>query len=173
MVPSPFLEELTPLRQAGLHQPGDREDIGHPVQLEDRGEPAAFPNWQRRSVLQEEYTDIEEILNADIEGMSGIRSALDLQACRTVLRSHTPSQKREFWVTELDDYLKCPYDYYVKHVLGIEPLEEVTEDISPLDRGSKVHAILRNFYLSWNRPVTPRTRDEARALLQKACGLCL
>jgi ATP-dependent helicase/DNAse subunit B len=34
-------------------------------------------------------------------------------------------------------------------------------------RGSKVHAILRNFYLSWTRPVTRETRDEARTLLRK------
>ena len=43
----------------------------------------------------------------------------------------------------------------------------MTEDISPLDRGSKIHAILRNFYLSWNRTVTRETRDEAQALLRK------
>ena len=75
-------------------------------------------------------------------------------------------KKREFWVTELDDYINCPYDYYVKHVLGIEPLEEVTEDISPLDRGSKVHAILRNFYLSWSVPVMKKNRQEAETLLK-------
>ena len=62
-------------------------------------------------------------------------------------------------------YLKCPYDYYVTKILGIEPLEEVTEDLTPLDRGSKVHAILRNFYLSWNKAITRDTIGEARLLL--------
>ena len=36
-----------------------------------------------------------------------------------------------------------------------------------MDRGSKVHAILRNFYLSWTKPVTREVRDEARSLLRK------
>jgi ATP-dependent helicase/DNAse subunit B len=81
--------------------------------------------------------------------------------------SITPHIKREFWVTELDAYLNCPYDYLITNVLGIEPLEEVTEDISPLDRGSKVHAILRNFYLSWRKTITRENRDEAKALLRK------
>jgi len=75
--------------------------------------------------------------------------------------------KREFWVTELDRYLRCPYDYYVANVLGLEPLEEVSEDISPLDRGSKVHAILRDFYRSWDGPVTTENRNSAQALLRQ------
>ncbi|HEX9112922.1 MAG TPA: PD-(D/E)XK nuclease family protein, partial [Nitrospirota bacterium] len=45
--------------------------------------------------------------------------------------------------------------------------EEVTEDISPLERGSKVHTVLRNFYLSWTGPVSRERRDEARALLKR------
>jgi RecB family exonuclease len=51
------------------------------------------------------------------------------------------------------------------HVLGLGPMEEVTEDITPSDRGSKVHSILRNFYRSWNKPVTDANRPEAAALL--------
>ncbi len=108
----------------------------------------------------------QDILNAGLEGLAGIRSALETRPAEPTT-SVAPQQKREFWVTELDDYLNCPYQYYVRHVLGIEPLEEVTEDISPLDRGSKIHAILRNFYLSWNRAVTRETRDAAQAFLRK------
>ncbi|HEY6012008.1 MAG TPA: PD-(D/E)XK nuclease family protein, partial [Nitrospirota bacterium] len=50
------------------------------------------------------------------------------------------------------------------------PLEEVSEDISPIDRGSKVHAILRNFYRSWNKPVTSENRAEASGLLSEIAG---
>jgi ATP-dependent helicase/nuclease subunit B len=74
-------------------------------------------------------------------------------------------------VTELDDYLQCPYDYYVKHVLRLRPLEEVSEDISPLDRGSTVHAILHSFYKEWDRPVTACDRNDAQALLQKLAAV--
>jgi ATP-dependent helicase/nuclease subunit B len=72
-------------------------------------------------------------------------------------------------VTELDDYISCPYDYYIKQVLRIQPLEEVTEDISPLERGSKVHGILKKFYddAFGKRPVTPENREEARTILKK------
>jgi RecB family exonuclease len=45
-------------------------------------------------------------------------------------------------------YARCPFAYYVRHLLGIEtvtPPEEVAA-LPPADRGRLVHAILRAFY---------------------------
>ena len=53
----------------------------------------------------------------------------------------------------------------MKRVLRITPLEEVSEDISALDRGSKVHSILRRFYEEWTGPVTAGNREKAKELL--------
>jgi ATP-dependent helicase/nuclease subunit B len=165
VVPSPFLEELTPLKTAGLLNRGIEKTSGiqFSLKIEDS---RSIPELAKAIGLAGERKGLDEILNANIEGLSGIRSALAYKPEERA-QGITPFVKREFRVTELDDYLKCPYDYYVKYVLRIEPLEEVTEDLSPRDRGSKVHAILRNFYLSWTRPVTQEARDEERALLRK------
>jgi ATP-dependent helicase/nuclease subunit B len=165
MVPSPFLEELTPLRKAGLLNRGigKASGIQFSLRIEDS---RSIPELAKAISLAGDRKGLNEILNTNIDEMSGIRSALAYKP-EEHIQGTTPFVKREFWVTELDDYLKCPYDYYVKNVLRIEPLEEVTEDLSPMARGSKVHAILRNFYLSWTRPVTKEARDEARALLGK------
>jgi ATP-dependent helicase/DNAse subunit B len=165
VVPSPFLEELTPLKKAGLLNRGSEKTSGiqFSLKIEDSH---SIPELAKTISLAENVKGIQNILNAGIEGLSGIQSAIDYKPAEST-PSIVPQQKREFWVTELDVYLNCPYDYYITNILGIEPLEEVTEDISPMDRGSKVHAILRNFYLSWNKPVTRESRDEARALLRK------
>ena len=165
VVPSPFLEELTPLKKAGLLNRGIEKTSGiqFSLKIEDS---RSIPELSKALGFAGAIKGLNEILNANIEGVSGIRSALSYKPEERA-QGTTPLIKREFWVTELDDYLKCPYDYYVKYVLGIRPLEEPTEDISPMDRGSKVHAILRNFYLSWTRPVTREARDEARTLLRK------
>jgi ATP-dependent helicase/DNAse subunit B len=164
VVPSPFLEELTPLKKAGLLNRGVEKTSGiqFGLKIEDS---RSIPEFAKALSLAGDVPGLTKILNTDIEGMAGIKSALEYAPEETgpVI---TKIAKREFRVTELDAYLKCPYDYYITNVLGIEPLEEVTEDISPLDRGSKVHGILRNFYLSWNKPVRRETRDEARALLR-------
>jgi ATP-dependent helicase/nuclease subunit B len=168
VVPSPFLEELTPLKKAGLLNRGIEKTSGiqFSLKIEDS---RSIPELAKAISLAGEIKDLNAILNANIEGVSGIRSALDYKP-EEHAQGITTLVKREFWVTELDDYIKCPYDYYVKYVLRIGPLEEVTEDISPMDRGSKVHAILRNFYLSWTRPVTEEARDEARTLIRKLAG---
>ena len=165
VVPSPFLEELIPLRKAGLLNRGIEKTSGiqFSLKLEDS---RSIPELAKAISLSGNVNDIQDVLNAGLEGLAGIRSAIEYRPAEST-SPVAPRQKREFWVTELDDYLNCPYQYYVRHVLGIGPLEEVTEDISPLDRGSKVHWILRNFYLSWDKTVTRETRDEAQALLRK------
>jgi len=163
VVPSPFLAELTPLRTAGLLNRGVEKTSGiqFSLKLEDCH---SVPELAKAVSLAGEVAGLDLIQDADIKGLSGIKEALGHQAAEAA--PIPPQKKREFWVTELDAYLNCPYDYYVANILGIEPLEEVTEDISPQDRGSKAHAILRNFYLAWNRPVTREARAEARALLR-------
>lgn len=165
VVPSPFLAELTPLRKAGLINKGMEKTSGIQFSLKLE-ESHSVPELAKALSLAGTVKGLEDLLNVNIDGMSGIRSALEFKPAETA-PVVTPLRKREFRVTELDDYLNCPYDYYVKHVLRLAPLEEVTEDLSPLDRGSKVHGILRNFYLSWNGPVTRENRDEAGLLLRK------
>jgi ATP-dependent helicase/DNAse subunit B len=165
VVPSPFLEELTPLKKSGLLNRGigKTSRIQFSLKLE---ESRSIPELAKAISLSGNISGLQDILNTGLEGMSRIRSAIEYRPAEPASLV-VPQQKREFWVTELDDYINCPYQYYIRHVLGIEPLEEVTEDISPLDRGSKIHGILRNFYLSWNQTVTRETRDEARAFLRK------
>jgi ATP-dependent helicase/DNAse subunit B len=165
MAPSPFLEELTPLKKAGLLNRGVEKTSGIQFSLELE-ESHSIPELAKALSQSTNVNGIKNILNAGIEGLSGIRTAFEFRPA-VLTPPVMPQQKREFWITELDAYINCPYDYYITRVLGIEPLEEVTEDLTPMDRGSKVHSILRNFYLSWNRPVTTETRDEALALLRK------
>lgn len=165
VVPSPFLEELTPLKQAGLINQGIGKTSGIQFSLTIE-ESRSIPELAKALSLSTNVQSIRKIIHAELEGLSGIKSAVECQPLESTLTA-VPQQKKEFRVTELDDYINCPYDYYIKHILRIEPLEEVTEDLSPLARGSKVHAILRNFYLSWNNPLTKENRDEARALLRK------
>jgi ATP-dependent helicase/DNAse subunit B len=165
MAASPFLAELTPLKNAGLLNRGIENTFGIQFSLKIE-ESRSIPELAKALSLSGNMKDIQTVLTAGIEGLSGIRSAIEFKPSGSTLKA-IPQQKREFRVTELDAYINCPYDYYITRILGIGPLEEATEDISPMDRGSKVHSILRNFYLSWNGPVTQETRDQALALLRK------
>ncbi len=50
--------------------------------------------------------------------------------------------------TALDQYLKCPAQFYYARVLGLRAKEEITGDIGRDDLGSFVHNILRRYFLS-------------------------
>lgn len=162
VIPSPFLEELRPLRIAGLLNRGMEKTAGIQFNLTIE-ESRSVPELAKALAVAENVTGLEKLLQADLKGLSGIRSALT--AAPAADRSITPPDVRKFSVTELDDYLRCPYDYYVHRVLNIGPLEEVTDDLSPLDRGSKVHGILKAFYDQWKGPVTDENREASRMVL--------
>jgi len=167
---SPFLEELTPLRKAGLLNRGIGKTSGLQFTLKPE-DCRSIPELAKAIALAGGGTirGLPELLDADLAGMAGIRAAVeDRRAGPSNL--FTVPAKREFRVTELEDYLSCPYDYYVRHVLAIEPLEEVSEDISARDRGTKVHSILRNFYRDWKKPVTSENREAAKGLLRDLAG---
>jgi ATP-dependent helicase/DNAse subunit B len=159
MVQSPFLAELAPFVRAGLVKPRENERFSLSVH-----DSRSVPELAKAVSRLKEVRGLESVLAADREGLAGIKSALELrQPERTA--SVAAQDQTEFSVTELDDYLTCPYDYYAKHRIRIAPLEEVTEDISALERGSKAHAILRDFYEQWKGPVRSADREKARELL--------
>jgi ATP-dependent helicase/DNAse subunit B len=167
VVRSPFLEELTPLKNAGLINRGIKETsrIQFSLKIKDSN---SIPELAKAISIAGTVKGLDTVFRVDIEGLSGIKSATEYKPTGSI-PAVIPSARREFSVTELDDYLSCPYDYYIKHVLRIQPLDEVTEDISPLDRGSKVHGILKKFYNEafGKRPITRENRDEARVILKK------
>lgn len=161
VAPSPFLLELEPLRRAGLVNRGLAKTSGLQFSLSP-GDARSLPELAKALSL------------AGADGLPALPELPELRAVTTALARRganpapaTPREKREFSVTELDVYLRCPYDYYVTRVLGLAPMEEVSEDISPQSRGSVIHGILRDFYRAWNKPVAADSLPEARALLEK------
>ncbi len=53
---------------------------------------------------------------------------------------------KEFSISQLETYAKCPYKYFSERVLKLKPLKEPTEDIEALEMGSLLHTILFKFY---------------------------
>lgn len=62
-----------------------------------------------------------------------------------------PRQNREMVVssTTLEDAAKCPYSYFLKHVLGIKKPEELARDnsrwLDPMQRGTLLHKVFEKF----------------------------
>src|SRR4029077_3396499 len=71
-------------------------------------------------------------------------------------------------VSRLEQYLKCPFQFYASNVLKLEeePEDEVAR--SPLERGQFLHELFETFFHEWQlrgrARITPDTIDEAREL---------
>jgi len=48
-------------------------------------------------------------------------------------------------VTEFRDYLACPYRYYLRHRLGLEPRSDSGDELDPAAFGSLAHDVLERF----------------------------
>ncbi len=53
---------------------------------------------------------------------------------------------KQFSITQLETYAKCPYKYFAERVLKLKTIEEPTEEIEALELGSILHFILFKFY---------------------------
>lgn len=48
--------------------------------------------------------------------------------------------------TQLEEYAKCPFQYFLRRILFINIIEEPTEEIEAFELGSIIHSILYTFY---------------------------
>ncbi|MGD1047492.1 MAG: PD-(D/E)XK nuclease family protein, partial [Candidatus Krumholzibacteriaceae bacterium] len=64
------------------------------------------------------------------------------------LRAVLEEQKWRFAPTTLETYARCPFDYFVTRILGVEVVEEPERmvSIAPGDRGTLVHQILARLF---------------------------
>ncbi|MCU0414678.1 MAG: exodeoxyribonuclease V subunit gamma, partial [Ignavibacteriaceae bacterium] len=52
----------------------------------------------------------------------------------------------EFSATQLENYAKCPYKYFVENILKLETITEPIEELEAFEYGSLIHSILYEFY---------------------------
>ncbi len=57
---------------------------------------------------------------------------------------------RPFSPTALESYGSCPYKFFVKHILKVEPAEDHSEELDAREFGTLLHEILRNFHTRLN-----------------------
>ncbi len=55
------------------------------------------------------------------------------------------ARPRRLSVTEIEKWMRDPYSIYAKHILKLEPLDPLEQDVSAADYGSLVHKALQNF----------------------------
>jgi ATP-dependent helicase/DNAse subunit B len=87
------------------------------------------------------------------------QGALDLLASR-----HSPSFR---WsARSFGEYCDCPFRYFLQRELLAPPVEELGEELTPLDRGLLYHDILRRYYRQGGAAVLERGEDAREAALR-------
>lgn len=77
--------------------------------------------------------------------------------------------EREFSVSELEVYLKCPYLWFVGYAVSPQEIDRL---LDVRERGRRAHAILARFYRRWHEEqgslrVTEESMGSARALIER------
>ena len=79
---------------------------------------------------------------ADSEFTGFIKNAVSPEAKKSL----ADFSDKQFSITQLETYAKCPYKYFAERILNLEPVKEPTEEVEALEMGSLLHNILFKFY---------------------------
>lgn len=81
------------------------------------------------------------------EGFSRYEGVLDEASQLAALRTRLGAG-RSFSATQLELYGRCPFRFFARDLLGLQPLHDPEADDSALKRGNLVHRILYDFYVA-------------------------
>ncbi|MBK7228753.1 MAG: PD-(D/E)XK nuclease family protein [Ignavibacteriales bacterium] len=78
-------------------------------------------------------------------------------------------KQKQYSASQLEEYAKCPFQYFAKRILQLEIIEEPTEELESFELGSLVHSILYEFYktISEEQIVIADCNDEVFKQLEK------
>lgn len=77
------------------------------------------------------------------------------ETCGSNLNRATVSALKEqmenhiFSATQLEEFGKCPFAYFCRYILGIEPPDEITPEILAKDKGTLIHESLEQFFITY------------------------
>ena len=82
-----------------------------------------------------------------------------IQSAEALNKLQNDYSNHSWSVTELEDYLKCPFYYFSRRLLNLKPEILVDENLSPLLLGESIHKILHQFFESSKEDFIKATHD--------------
>jgi CRISPR/Cas system-associated exonuclease Cas4 (RecB family) len=95
----------------------------------------------------------------------------DVEATRLPIPSLSadPLRVKTMSVTAFRDYMVCPYRFYLRHVLKMRPIDDLTGELAANQFGDLVHGALERYGLSAQKTLTDVNQIEA-ALIEHLHG---
>jgi ATP-dependent helicase/nuclease subunit B len=94
-----------------------------------------------------------------LAGQAPLRPTSDLPIPRPALPIEPPEK---FSVTSFRAYLACPYRYYLRYVLGLEPVVDSYSELDPAAFGNLLHGVLERFGRADDAAGVRESTDPAR-----------
>jgi ATP-dependent helicase/nuclease subunit B len=117
--------------------------------LKTEGVPTIASRWLQRLTQLTQGLGLEKNLQAQTDYLAMARSFASV-APGPRIRRPTPTppvsaRPRRLSVTEIENWLRDPYAIYARHVLKLQPLDALDEDVGPMERGTVFHKALELF----------------------------
>jgi ATP-dependent helicase/nuclease subunit B len=163
----------------GTHAARQRDDLLGLLALND----CVLVTWQKDrngeagllSPYLEMLRDLHELTYGDDLTESGLHAYLAADDARSVALSPAaqpaPTAAAEIipasvTISAYNSLVACPYQFYVRHILRLNELDEVQEVIEKRDYGERVHGILQRFHERYPQ-VSGHPVDELEAALRR------
>jgi len=120
--------------------------------------------YPKRERAEKTFRTINFTARRDAVG-SVLRSEPALKLLSKILKD------KPFSATKLETYGNCPFAYFVKYILGIEPPDEITPEVQPKDRGTLIHESLEEFFVTYGKiyiNIKSDQTDKIRPLISDA-----
>ncbi|HEY6436794.1 MAG TPA: PD-(D/E)XK nuclease family protein, partial [Ignavibacteriaceae bacterium] len=120
-----FLGKISPEQRIAFKIPKeinvDKDAINRSIEIDTKRNEDPFGESEYSGFISNEFSDaLKDKLNKISEG--------------------------EFSATQLENYAKCPYKYFVENILKLETIEEPVEELEAFEYGSLIHSVLYEFY---------------------------
>ena len=139
--------------------------------LKAEGAPAIASRWLERLTQLTRGLGLEEKLRPPTDYLAMTRTLSDVAPAPRIRRpAPTPpvaARPRRLSVTEIETWLRDPYAIYAKHVLKLQPLDALDEDVGPLERGNVFHRALELFIGRNPGELPPGALDRLAAIAEE------
>ncbi len=123
--------------------------------------------------------------------LANLRDAADLVRYRFRTREYTPydgrlrdpavigeltqmfGPERVFSPTALEEYVACPFRFFLRHVLRLEPMDDPKEEIEVTRRGQAFHRALSRLHRGLKEKGVHRPDDSVRAQMLREIGTAI
>lgn len=102
------------------------------------------------SILKSDFM-IDELRQKDAFAESPYTGSIFNELSEEAKKNLAEQKEKQYSASQLEEYAKCPFQYFVKRILQLEAVEEPTEELESFELGSIVHSILYEFYQTINQ----------------------